>query len=62
MIKDLPNILHGFFEEAILSEETILKWYEHVCKTADAKGTDPKEKTFATALKDSSTSYIEWIK
>jgi len=62
LIKDLPHILHGFYEEAILSEDTLVKWFEHVSKTADPKSTgDPKEKKFAVAMKESSAVLIAWL-
>jgi len=63
LLKELPHILHGFYEEAILSEDTLTKWFEHVSKTADPKSTaDPKEKKFAVTMKDSSAAFIDWLK
>jgi len=65
LVRDLPNILHGFYEEAIVSEDTINKWYEYISKGADAKGSDAKalqEKKNFKSLKDNCTTFVEWLK
>jgi len=62
LLKDLANILNGFYEEAILSEDTIFKWYEHISKTTTSKNADPKEKETALRLKENVTPFVEWLK
>lgn len=62
LTKELPHVLNGFYTEAILSEETLCKWFDHLSKTADGKGVDPKEKKFATSLKETAAPFIEWLK
>jgi len=62
LIKELSHILNGFYEEAILSEDTLTKWYEHISKSADAKSGDTAEKKTAQALKEGCTAFIQWLK
>lgn len=56
MIADL------FVQEGILSEETLVKWFEHVSKTAESRSADVKEKKAAAAIKESAAAFIEWLK
>jgi len=61
LMKDLSHILNGFYEEAILSEDTLTKWYEHVCKNAEAKSGDPKERKTSQQLKEACAPFIDWL-
>jgi len=45
-----------------LSEDTLVKWHEHISKSAEAKGGDPAEKKVSQTLRDACNPFIEWLK
>lgn len=50
----LPHVLNGFYENCILDEERILKWYSNPNKKADMK--------LSKEMRDKSLPFIDWLK
>jgi hypothetical protein len=50
----LPHVLNGFFENCVLDEERILKWYSNPNKKADIK--------LSKEMRDKSKPFIDWLK
>jgi translation initiation factor 5 len=53
-VEVLPHVLNGFYENCILDEERILKWYTNPNKKADIK--------LSKEMRDRSKPFIEWLR
>jgi translation initiation factor 5 len=53
LLPELPHLLNGFFEERILDQDTLVKWYKNPMKK-----TDPK---FSRDMRDRAKPFIEWL-
>jgi len=53
LLPQLPHLLNGFFEERILDQDTIVKWYKNPMKKTDAK--------FSKDMRDRSKQFVEWL-
>jgi len=54
LLDQLPHILNGLYEECILDEDIILKWYQNPNKKAEVK--------FSKDMRDKSKPFVEWLK
>jgi len=53
ILEFLSSVLNGFYEEEVLSEELLLKWYEHPNKKMDAK--------LSKRIRDAGKPFIDWL-
>jgi len=54
LMEQLPSLLNGFFEECIIDEKTLIKWYSNPNKKADFK--------FSKEVREKSKIFIDWLK
>jgi translation initiation factor 5 len=54
VIHHLPHILNGFFEESILDQETLTKWWKN-------PSTAVKNPKIAKEIKDKAKPFIDWL-
>jgi len=50
----LPNVLNGFYDECVLDEERIVKWYQNPNKKADQK--------LSKDMRDKAKIFVDWLK
>jgi len=53
VISAIADVLHGFWEEDVLDEALLLKWYNHPNKRLDPK--------LSRKIRDGSKVFIEWL-
>jgi len=53
VITSIADVLHGFWEEDVLDEALLLKWYNHPNKRLDPK--------LSRKIRDGSKVFIEWL-
>jgi len=53
VIASIADVLHGFWEEEVLDEPLLLKWYNHPNKRLDPK--------LSRKIRDGSKVFIEWL-